>query len=72
MKVQSYLTLITNKIGIVTSGTAGPTAGKPVSMAYLRADLAAIGTQVFAQVRGKMLPMAVEKMPFVPQRYYRG
>ncbi|CAH8241306.1 Aminomethyltransferase (glycine cleavage system T protein) [Vibrio aestuarianus] len=61
-----------NKIGIVTSGTAGPTAGKPVSMAYLRADLAAIGTQVFAQVRGKMLPMAVEKMPFVPQRYYRG
>ncbi|CAH8200572.1 Aminomethyltransferase (glycine cleavage system T protein) [Vibrio aestuarianus] len=56
----------------MTSGTAGPTAGKPVSMAYLRADLAAIGTQVFAQVRGKMLPMAVEKMPFVPQRYYRG
>ncbi|MEF1214539.1 aminomethyltransferase, partial [Vibrio alginolyticus] len=21
---------------------------------------------------GKMLPMTVEKMPFVPQRYYRG
>ncbi|WP_428776395.1 glycine cleavage system aminomethyltransferase GcvT [Vibrio sp.] len=60
------------KIGVVTSGTAGPTAGKPVSMAYVRADLAAIGTEVFAEVRGKMLPMTVEKMPFVPQRYYRG
>ncbi|ENY8010043.1 glycine cleavage system aminomethyltransferase GcvT [Vibrio fluvialis] len=60
------------KIGVVTSGTAGPTAGIPVSMAYVRADLSAIGTEVFAEVRGKMLPMLVEKMPFVPQRYYRG
>lgn len=59
-------------IGTVTSGTAGPTAGKPVSMAYVRADLADIGTEVFAEVRGKMLPMLVEKLPFVPQRYYRG
>lgn len=61
-----------NKIGVVTSGTAGPNAGKPVSMAYVRADLAAIGTEVFADVRGKKLAMTVEKMPFVPQRYYRG
>ncbi|MCL9780092.1 glycine cleavage system aminomethyltransferase GcvT [Vibrio sp. S4M6] len=60
------------KIGVVTSGTAGPNAGKPVSMAYIRADLASIGTEVFAEVRGKQLPMTVEKMPFVPQRYYRG
>lgn len=61
-----------NKIGVVTSGTAGPNAGKPVSMGYVRQDLSAIGTEVFADVRGKMLPMVVEKMPFVPQRYYRG
>lgn len=60
------------KIGIVTSGTAGPNAGKPVSMAYVRADLAAIGNELFAEVRGKKLPMTIEKMPFVPQRYYRG
>lgn len=59
-------------IGVVTSGTAGPTAEKPVSMAYVRTDFATIGTEVFAEVRGKMLPMLVEKMPFVPQRYYRG
>lgn len=61
-----------NKVGVVTSGTAGPNAGKPVSMAYLRSDLTEIGTEVFAEVRGKLLPMTVEKMPFVPQRYYRG
>ncbi|WP_417883226.1 glycine cleavage system aminomethyltransferase GcvT [Vibrio rumoiensis] len=61
-----------NEIGIVTSGTAGPTAGKPVSMAYVATEFAAIGTEIFADVRGKKLPMVVEKMPFVPQRYYRG
>lgn len=61
-----------NEIGIVTSGTVGPTAGKPVSMAYVATNLTTIGTEVFADVRGKKLPMLVEKMPFVPQRYYRG
>lgn len=61
-----------NEIGVVTSGTAGPTAGKPVSMGYVRTDLAVIGTEVFAEVRGKKLAMTIEKMPFVPQRYYRG
>ena len=61
-----------NEIGIATSGTAGPTAGKPVSMAYVATEFAAIGTEIFADVRGKKLPMIVEKMPFVPQRYYRG
>nr|WP_306331460.1 glycine cleavage system aminomethyltransferase GcvT [Vibrio injensis] len=61
-----------NKVGIVTSGTVGPTAEQPISMGYVRADLAVIGHELFAEVRGKMLPMKVEKMPFVPQRYYRG
>lgn len=61
-----------NSIGIVTSGTAGPNAGVPVSMAYVNSDMSAMGTTVQAEVRGKMLPMTVSKMPFVPQRYYRG
>jgi aminomethyltransferase len=61
-----------NLIGIVTSGTAGPTAGVPVSMAYIHTAFSTVGTQVFAEVRGKRLPMMVAKMPFVPQRYYRG
>ncbi|MCJ2376276.1 glycine cleavage system aminomethyltransferase GcvT [Vibrio sp. ZSDZ34] len=61
-----------NEIGMVTSGTAGPTAGKPVSMAYVKTEFSALGTEVFADVRGKKLAMTVEKIPFVPQRYYRG
>ncbi|MDW6004614.1 glycine cleavage system aminomethyltransferase GcvT [Vibrio mangrovi] len=60
------------QIGVVTSGTSGPTAGQPVSMGYITKDYATPGAEVYAEVRGKMLPMTVAKMPFVPQRYYRG
>ncbi len=61
-----------NEIGIVTSGTFGPSKGMPVAMAYLDTHFTTIGTEIFAEVRGKKLAMTVEKMPFVPQRYYRG
>ncbi|MGF1768463.1 glycine cleavage system aminomethyltransferase GcvT [Enterovibrio makurazakiensis] len=61
-----------NEIGIVTSGTFGPTKGQPVAMGYVTTELAVLGTEVYAEVRGKKLPMVIEKMPFVPQRYYRG
>ncbi|WP_413112877.1 glycine cleavage system aminomethyltransferase GcvT [Thaumasiovibrio sp. DFM-14] len=61
-----------NEVGIVTSGTYGPTKEAPVAMAYLTQEMAKLGNEVFAEVRGKKLPMTVEKMPFVPQRYYRG
>lgn len=59
-------------IGSVTSGTLGPSAGYPVAMGYVKAEYAALETEVFALVRGKQLPMTVAKMPFVPQRYHRG
>jgi len=60
------------KIGIVTSGTVGPTVGKAISMAYIEIMYSSLGTEVFADVRGKKLAVIVEKMPFVLQRYYRG
>ncbi|WBA83283.1 glycine cleavage system aminomethyltransferase GcvT [Endozoicomonas sp. GU-1] len=59
-------------IGRVTSGTFGPTVGAPVAMALINTDYAALGTGVYALVRGKKLPMTVSKMPFIEQRYYRG
>lgn len=60
------------EVGYVTSGTFGPSVGKPVAMGYIETELAEVGTQVFAEVRGKKLPMTISKMPFVPARYYRG
>ncbi len=59
-------------IGIVTSGSFGPTVGAPVAMGYVETAFAMVDSEVFAMVRGKPLAMTVAKMPFVPQRYYRG
>lgn len=59
-------------VGRITSGGFGPTHGGPIAMGYVETEMAAIGTELFAQVRGKSLPVTVAKTPFVAQRYYRG
>lgn len=60
------------KVGEVTSGLLAPTADKPVALAYVQAEYAAMGTRLNAMVRGKSVPMEVSALPFVPNRYYRG
>ena len=59
-------------VGRVTSGTIGPTVGRPIALAYVATALAAVDTRVSADVRGKLLPMQVAPMPFAPHRYFRG
>ena len=59
------------KIGVVTSGTFGPSANAPLAMGYVEAAFATAGTKVAVDVRGKSLPATVADMPFVPHRYYR-
>ena len=59
-------------IGAVCSGGFGPTLGAPLAMGYLDSAYVALDTPVWAIVRGKKVPLLVSKMPFVPQRYYRG
>lgn len=60
------------EIGLVTSGSLGPTVNQPVAQAYLASPHTAIGTEVFALVRDKRVPMRVAALPFAPNRYYRG
>ncbi len=60
------------KIGEITSGGFGPTAGAPVAMGYVDAAHAAVGTPLTLLVRGKPLPARVAATSFVAQRYYRG
>jgi aminomethyltransferase len=59
------------KLGVVTSGTLAPSVNQPVAMAYLPRDHALPQHEVFAEVRGKRLPMRVSAMPFHPHRYKR-
>ena len=59
-------------IGEVTSGLLGPSVNQPVAMGYVSPEFAAIGSLVYAIVRGKPVPMEVRAMPFLPARYFRG
>ena len=58
-------------LGTVTSGTLAPTANQPIAIAYLPSAHVATGTEVWAEVRGKRVPMRVGALPFVPNRYVR-
>ncbi len=59
------------EIGRVTSGVYGPSVEGPVAMGYVAADNSSTGTTVYAQVRGKFLPLTVTKMPFITPGYKR-
>jgi aminomethyltransferase len=59
-------------VGEVTSGLLSPTLNQPVAIAYVEPDYAVVGTELFAMVRGKPVPMEVTATPFVPTRYHRG
>ena len=59
------------KLGTVTSGTLAPSVDRPIAMAYLPVDHAIPHHEVYAEVRGRRLPMRVTPMPFHPHRYHR-
>jgi aminomethyltransferase len=50
--------------GEVTSGTFSPTFQKPIAMAYVAPEYAAVGTQIAVDLRGTAEPATVVKLPF--------
>lgn len=61
----------TTELGEVTSGGFGPTVEGPVAMGYVPQEFAAPGTEIFAEVRGKYLPVTVAALPFITPTYKR-
>lgn len=59
------------EIGEVTSGGFGPSVEGPVAMGYVPKEYAAAGTAIFAEVRGKYLPVSVAALPFITPTYKR-
>ncbi len=59
-------------IGSVTSGGFSPSLDAPAAMGYLPTASAAPGITVFAEVRGKRLPVTVATLPFIAPNYKRG
>jgi len=52
------------KVGDVCSGTMSPTLGIPVGTCYLPSAAAVEGTAFDVEIRGKMIPARVVKLPF--------
>jgi aminomethyltransferase len=50
-------------VGEMTSGTFSPTFGRGIGLAYLRTDVARVGTEVEVQVRGAAHPARVVRKP---------
>jgi aminomethyltransferase len=59
------------QIGAVTSGGFGPTLNAPVAMGYVPTPFANIGMRVFAEVRGRRLPLTIAPTSFVVNTYKR-
>jgi len=54
-----------NVIGHVTSGTMSSVLNKGIGMGYVSKAYSAIGTEVFLNVRNKLLKAKIVKMPFI-------
>ncbi|RMD87781.1 MAG: glycine cleavage system aminomethyltransferase GcvT [Candidatus Dadabacteria bacterium] len=52
------------EIGFVTSGTKTPFLDAPIGLAILDVNYSKIGTEIFAEVRGKKIKCEVVKRPF--------
>jgi aminomethyltransferase len=52
-------------IGEVTSGTMSPTLNKAIGMGYVSSENSAAGSEIYIEVRGKLLKAQVVKIPFL-------
>lgn len=60
------------EVGQVTSGGFGPSAGHPVAMGYVLAELSSPDTQLHAQIRSNRIAVLPHPLPFTPHRYRKG
>ena len=54
-----------NVIGRVTSGTMSPVLNKGIGMGYINKAYSPIGTEVYVNVRNKLLKAKIVKLPFI-------
>ncbi len=69
---QAVLDAQGRQVGSVCSACYGASVGGPIAMAYIERGLGEPGTELNVDVRGKLVPVTVTPMPFIPQRYFRG
>jgi aminomethyltransferase len=52
------------QVGEVSSGTFSPTLQRPIAMGFVAPDVAASGTELNIDIRGRSLPARVVELPF--------
>jgi aminomethyltransferase len=55
-------------VGAVTSGSFGPSVERGIGLGYVPADLAAVGSPLDVEIRGRAEPARVARTPFVPSK----
>jgi aminomethyltransferase len=55
-------------VGVITSGSYGPSVDKYIAMAYVATSHAAIGTDLGVEIRGQVKPVRIVRTPFYPPR----
>jgi aminomethyltransferase len=63
-----YPVVKNGRIGIITSGSYGPSVDRSIAMAYVASAHAAIGSAIAVEIRGQAHPARVVKTPFFPSR----
>lgn len=53
-----------NNIGIVRSGTIGPSVEKAIGTAWVKTEYAKVGTEIYIKIRNKLTKAITVKMPF--------
>ena len=51
-------------VGNVTSGTMSPSLGKGIGLGYVPSEMSKPGTDIGVQIRKKVVPATVVKLPF--------
>ena len=58
-------------IGVVTSGSYGPSVDRSIALAYVESAHAATGTELGVEIRGQVRPARVVRTPFYPPHVKR-
>ena len=53
-----------DEIGVITSGTMSPSTEQSIALGYVPTKLSKPGSEVFIQIRNKVIPAKVVKLPF--------
>ena len=60
-----------NHVGLTSSGTFSPSLARSISIGYIESSHATVGKKLWVEVRGKLHPATITKLPFLTPNYYR-